>query len=125
MTDNTRVCPFCNAQGVLIESPLCTARRDNFPVTEGHTLVTPNRHVTDYFDCTRAEKQALWELVDKVQADLRRTTSAAAFTVGINVGETAGQTVPHAHIHVIPRYPGDVDDPRGGIRGVLPHKQRY
>ncbi len=125
MPDDTQTCPFCSSKGIRLETELCAVRRDNFPVAEGHTLITPKRHVPNYFDCTRAEKQALWELVDLVQQELLNSTSATAFTVGINVGETAGQTVPHAHIHVIPRYPGDVDDPRGGIRGVLPHKQRY
>lgn len=118
-------CPFCDTSTAILESALCLARLDNYPVTEGHTLITPRRHVADYFDCTPEEKAAMWAMVDAVQERLCETTLARAFNIGVNVGETAGQTVMHAHIHVIPRYKGDVANPRGGVRGVIPSKQRY
>lgn len=120
-------CPFCSpAPGrIAAESDLAIALRDNYPVTEGHTLVVTRRHVETYFDVTAEEKTALWSLVDEVKADLDREFSPDGYNIGFNAGAASGQTVMHIHIHVIPRRDGDTDDPRGGVRGVIPNKQKY
>ncbi len=104
---------------------LAFAIRDAFPVSDGHTLVIPRRHVAGFFDCTPAERAALFDLVDAVKRDLDRSHEPDGYNVGVNAGAAAGQTVAHAHVHVIPRYRGDVDDPRGGVRHVIPSRGNY
>jgi diadenosine tetraphosphate (Ap4A) HIT family hydrolase len=96
-----------------------------FPVTDGHTLVVPRKHIASVFDLCDDEQSPLWQLVVAVRKQLLADFKPAGFNIGINDGEAAGQTVLHAHIHVIPRYAGDVVDPRGGIRWVIPEKARY
>jgi diadenosine tetraphosphate (Ap4A) HIT family hydrolase len=102
------------------------ALADGFPVTEGHMLVVPRRHVADYFDLTERERmdagELLWLLRSRACKMDKRITG---FNVGVNVGASAGQTVMHCHIHLIPRRDGDMDDPRGGVRGVIPARQKY
>lgn len=85
----------------------------------------PHRHIADYFDATAAEKAAIWELVDRMKIQLDAEFKPDGYNVGVNVGTAAGQSVQHIHIHVIPRYRGDMDNPRGGVRGVIPDKQKY
>ena len=104
---------------------LAVAIPDAFPVGPGHTLVVPRRHVTEFFDLTGDEQTAVWRLVAIVRANLQETRKPDGFNVGLNAGAAAGQTVPHAHVHVIPRYTGDSRDPRGGVRHVIPAKARY
>ncbi len=121
-------CPFCglDPKALIFESPLVVAFRDRFPVSPGHTLVITKRHVETYFDATDQERAALWDAVDAVRHELNKQTPAPdGFNVGTNAGTAAGQTVMHMHLHVIPRYTGDMDDPRGGVRGVIPSKQKY
>lgn len=121
-------CPFCqriDAGQAVLSNTLAAAFPDGFPLSAGHTLVVPRRHVASYFDLSPAEQQAMWQLVAHMQERIGRDHQPAGFNVGINVGEAAGQTVGHAHIHVIPRYRGDVEDPRGGVRWVLPDKAAY
>ena len=118
-------CPFCDYDQTYITSSLAIARYDAFPVTEGHTLVTTKRHVSSYFECTDEEKTELWLMVDRVRLSLEERFAVKDFNVGINAGVTAGQTVMHVHIHVIPRRSGDMEDPRGGVRGVIPGRQKY
>ncbi len=101
------------------------AVRDAFPVSPGHTLVVPRRHVASLFALTPAEQRAVWELVARVRSHLDAALRPDAFNVGLNDGPAAGQTVPHAHVHVIPRYEGDVPDPRGGVRWILPARANY
>jgi diadenosine tetraphosphate (Ap4A) HIT family hydrolase len=103
----------------------CFAFRDKFPVSKGHSLVIPKRKVSDYFELSFKEQSACWFLVNLVKEDLIREYNPDGFNVGINSGSTAGQTVSHAHIHVIPRYSGDVSNPRGGVRGVIPENKEY
>ena len=98
---------------------------DCYPVTEGHTLVIPQAHVGSIFELPEVEQDELWRLVSRVRERLTRERSPAGFTIGVNDGEAAGQTVAHAHIHVIPRFKGDTPDPRGGIRWVLPKDAAY
>ena len=104
---------------------LAFAIRDGYAVTEGHTLVIPRRVVPTWFDASAEERTALFALVDAVKADLDRTHRPDGYNVGFNAGEAAGQTVMHLHVHVIPRYRGDMDDPRGGVRHVIPSKGNY
>jgi len=103
----------------------CFAFRDKFPVSKGHTLVVPKRKVSDYFELSFKEQSACWFLVNLVKAELQKTYNPNGFNVGINIEAVAGQTVPQCHIHIIPRYTGDVENPRGGVRGVIPEKMSY
>jgi diadenosine tetraphosphate (Ap4A) HIT family hydrolase/HKD family nuclease len=120
-------CPFCKRDDreLVYENELVFAVRDLFPVSEGHTLIIPNRHVESYFDATPLEKQAIWEAVEHVKIGLDEALAPQGYNVGFNSGQVAGQTVMHLHVHVIPRYVGDTPDPRGGVRGVIPSKQKY
>ena len=104
---------------------LAFAVRDGFPVSTGHTLVIPRRHVPTWFEATSAERAAIFELVDRVKRDLDATFQPHGYNVGFNAGEAAGQTVMHLHVHVIPRYAGDMENPEGGVRGVIPGRQKY
>jgi diadenosine tetraphosphate (Ap4A) HIT family hydrolase len=120
-------CPFCvfgeNAE--LPFNKLAYARWDNFPVAPGHALIISRRHVSSALDLAREEKYAVMDLIDEVCERLRKRYSAEAFNIGWNIGSAAGQTVGHAHLHVIPRHDGDVPDPRGGVRSVIPSKKTY
>jgi len=107
------------------EIATCFAFRDKFPVSNGHSLVIPKRVVSNYFDLTFKEQSACWFLVNLVKAELQKTYNPDGFNIGINSGTAAGQTVQHAHIHIIPRYKGDMENPRGGVRGVIPEKMGY
>lgn len=122
-----RPCPFCepDPRRVVRRGALALVIRDAYPVTDGHTLVTPARHVASLFALEEAERAAVWSEVAVVRADLERELGVDAFNVGLNDGGAAGQTVPHAHVHVIPRRPGDVPDPRGGVRWVVPDRAAW
>ena len=117
-------CVFCEEKGYL-ETELLFARFDKFPVSPGHTLIIPFRHAETWFDLRKEEQLEVIDLIDKVKAHLDAEHEPDGYNIGMNCGEVAGQTVPHAHIHVIPRYKNDMDNPRGGIRGVIPDKQQY
>jgi len=99
--------------------------RDGYPITQGHTLIIPKRHVGSFFDISQQERQGLFELIDLAKADLDKEFKPASYNIGINDGEAAGQTVPHLHIHLIPRYHEAGKDPRGGVRWVVPEKADY
>jgi diadenosine tetraphosphate (Ap4A) HIT family hydrolase len=100
--------------------------RDKYPVTSLHTLVIPRRHVADYFDLHDSEVRAIHRLVSEIRWAIQEADSSVdAFNVGVNSGPAAGQTVPHCHVHVIPRRRGDVPNPRGGVRWVIPEKGDY
>jgi ATP adenylyltransferase len=121
-------CPFCKipADLVVAEDDVCRAVRDRYPVSPGHTLIIPRRHVASFRDMTSDE----WNSVHRLAADLAgkmqvEDSSVQGFNLGINDGRAAGQTVMHAHIHLIPRRLGDVQRPEGGVRGVIPGKARY
>lgn len=104
---------------------LAFAIRDAYPISRGHTLVVPFRLIATWFDASKEEKAAIIELMDSVRAQLDAEFHPDGYNVGFNVGEAAGQTVMHLHVHVIPRYRGDVADPRGGVRHVIPGKGNY
>ncbi len=120
-------CPFCSLprDRVLCERETALALRDGYPVSRGHTLVIPKRHVTSFFEVTDAERADLMSLLAEAHDGLEREFHPAGYNIGINDGAAAGQTVPHLHIHLIPRYAGDVEDPRGGVRWVIPSKADY
>ena len=121
-------CPFCKRieEGVSVErNDLAAAFLDAYPLADGHWLVVPLRHEPDYFRLTTGEHHAILALVRALQERLSKTVHPDGFNVGINVGEAAGQTVGHAHVHLIPRKDGDVEDPRGGVRWVIPERAAY
>ncbi len=121
----TKDCPFCKVLEPIISNQLAYVKYDSYPVSNGHLLIIPIRHVADYFDMTPEEKTAVMELVEQGKALLDQELKPDGYNVGINSGLAAGQTVMHAHVHLIPRYRADTDDPRGGVRGVIPEKQKY
>jgi diadenosine tetraphosphate (Ap4A) HIT family hydrolase len=121
-------CPFCEpeAQRVVVASPLVLVVKDAYPVSAGHLLVVPRRHVAGWDDASADEQQALLHGVQLARAAARAADPGIdAWNVGWNDGVAAGQTVMHLHVHVIPRRTGDVADPRGGVRWVLPARARY
>jgi diadenosine tetraphosphate (Ap4A) HIT family hydrolase len=118
-------CIFCDDPSMVIENELAFAHYDSYPVNPGHCLIIPRRHVAEYFQATAEEKAAIWALVDEMKTIIDEEYTPDGYNFGVNIGETAGQSVPHIHIHMIPRYKGDMEDPRGGVRGVIPHKQKY
>lgn len=127
-TGNTRVSPFFNddqPRDLIYESGTTFAFFDKYPVSVGHALIVPKRLIYNYFDLTIKEQMACWIMVNKVKGFLQNRFNPDGFNIGINIQETAGQSVPHCHIHVMPRYFGDVESPRGGVRGVIPGKQNY
>jgi diadenosine tetraphosphate (Ap4A) HIT family hydrolase len=124
--NGNNTCPFCNlVRGKLIETELSFAIYDGYPVSEGHVLIVPKRHTANYFDLTNEEQTDCFSLLNKAKKIIQDKCNPDGFNVGINVNESAGQTVPHAHIHLIPRNNGDVEEPRGGVRGVIPSKRSY
>ena len=120
-------CTFCNLKEskIVLENECARAIFDIFPVNEGHMLIVPKNHIVTYFDAGEKDKKYLWELVEECKRYLDGRYSPDGYNVGINCGEAAGQTVMHLHIHLIPRYVGDIENPRGGVRGVIPDKRMY
>ena len=120
-------CPFCeiSPELVIAENGLARATPDAYPISPGHTLIVPRRHVASWFDATPEEQQAIMDLVTRVKAELDHDRRPDGYNIGINDGAAAGQTVMHLHVHLIPRYTLDVDDPRGGVRYAIPDKGNY
>lgn len=121
-------CPFCHlAQHVEIicKNEICIAFFDGFPVSPGHALIIPKRHVASYFDLTNEEREAMTQMMLEVKKKLDERYHPDGYNIGVNVGEDAGQSIFHCHMHLIPRYKGDVPNPKGGVRGVIPSKQKY
>ena len=119
-------CIFCQPEReIIIERESCFAIYDKFPVSKGHMLIIPYRHEPDYFQLSQKEKSALWQLVDDVKSFLDKKYQPDGYNVGFNLGQSAGQTVAHAHIHVIPRYEGDMKRPEGGVRHVVAGRGYY
>ncbi|WP_281951305.1 HIT family protein [Nitrosophilus kaiyonis] len=120
-------CPFCNPskEDIVMKNELCYARFDKYPVSNGHLLIIPFRHFDNYFDATKEEKIAIINLIDNAKNFLDNEYKPDGYNIGVNVGYTSGQTIMHVHIHLIPRYKGDIENPRGGVRGVIPEKRIY
>ncbi len=117
--------PFLDGRKKILENKVGFVVEDIYPVSKGHMLIIPHREYQDYFQSTLEEFTGLNELLIQAKNYVQEKFSPDGFNVGINCGENAGQTVMHMHIHLIPRYKNDVDDPRGGVRGVIPSKQKY
>ena len=121
-------CIFCKLpkERIIQENELFLVIDDGFPVTQGHTLVIPKRHVETWFDLSEQEQQQANRLLSSIREQrTKEDPSITGFNIGMNCGESAGQTVMHCHIHLIPRREGDVDEPKGGVRGVIPERQAY
>jgi diadenosine tetraphosphate (Ap4A) HIT family hydrolase len=120
-------CPFCKpfADDIVAKNELCYARWDRYPVSKGHLLLMPFRHTPDFFSLTQDERLAMLELLDECIGILVENFRPDGYNIGMNIGAAAGQTILHCHCHVIPRYTGDVQRPRGGIRGIVPGKRGY
>lgn len=120
-------CIFCTPgpDDTILDNEYAYARYDKYPVSPGHLLIIPKRHISSIFHATEEEIAALWKLVRDAKEHLDQKYCPDGYNIGINDGVPAGQTVMHLHIHVIPRYSGDMADPKGGVRGVIPEKQKY
>ncbi len=120
-------CLFCHMDEarIVLSCPVAIVVRDAYPVSEGHTLIIPKRHIRSWFEANAHEQHALLELLAKSRVALDAEYHPDGYNIGINDGAAAGQTVPHLHMHLIPRYAGDRSDPRGGVRWVLPDKAVY
>ena len=128
MRDSNNPCLFCNskASGIAHENKLAYASYDTYPVSDQHCLIIPKRHVVDYFELSNEEIIACNDLIKIVkQQVLDKDKNVKAFNIGTNAGKIAGQSIMHCHIHLIPRRKGDVDNPQGGVRSVIPEKQHY
>jgi len=110
---------------MMIESEFGFAARDRHPASNGHFLVIPYRHLASYFDIQVDEREDLWNLVAEGKTIVDQKWNPDGYNIGINAGESAGQSIHHLHIHVIPRYKGDVENPKGGVRGVIPDQKLY
>ena len=128
MRDPNNPCLFCNSKisGIAHENDLAYASYDTYPVSEFHCLIIPKSHVIDYFELTDEELVACNDLIKEVKEEiLTKDKNVKAFNIGTNAGKIAGQSIMHCHIHLIPRREGDVENPQGGIRSVIPQKQHY
>ena len=119
MATEANACELCSRQEVLLENALAYVRHDNNSLSRGHVLVIPKRHVASFFDMTGEEQSAVLALLSEIQRSIQRQHSPDGYNIGVNVGKAGGQSRMHVHLHLIPRYAGDVPDPRGGIRCVL------
>jgi len=124
--DPNNPCLFCGEpRGVSLQNELAYSARDSYGVSPGHTLVITKRHVASFFDLSPEEISACMELITEERKLLDLEFNPDGYNVGVNVGAAAGQSILHAHIHIIPRYKGDVENPQGGVRHVLPKKAHY
>jgi diadenosine tetraphosphate (Ap4A) HIT family hydrolase len=123
------MCIFCeyleNREKIVFENNLAFAIYDGFPVNKGHMLIMPKRHVSSYFELSEDEKNDINFLLEISKKHVDQLFNPDGYNVGFNEGIYGGQTIMHCHVHLIPRYIGDVDNPKGGIRGVIPKKQKY
>ena len=128
MKDPNNPCLFCNSNvsGIVYETELAYVSYDTYPVSEYHCLIIPKRHITNYFELTNEELIACNDLIKIIKAEIiNKDNEVKAFNIGSNAGKAAGQTIMHCHIHLIPRREGDVENPQGGVRSVIPKKQHY
>jgi diadenosine tetraphosphate (Ap4A) HIT family hydrolase len=127
MNESETACTFCDVppDRIIAENELAFALLDKYAVTPGHVLVCPRRHVASFFELTASETAAIFRLVHEMKSRCDAELQPLGYNIGINVGAVAGQTVGHVHMHLIPRYDGDVEDPTGGVRNVIPGKGNY
>ena len=121
------LCAFCilPPERVIDENATAMVIRDGYPVSPGHTLLIPKRHTGSFFDLSEQERSDLFSMLDRAKLLLDEEFQPQGYNIGINDGAAAGQTVPHLHVHLIPRFKGDLHDPRGGVRWVIPDKAKY
>jgi len=126
-TSDKTNCPFCvlDNSRIISSNTQSVAIYDGYPVSPGHCLIIPKRHIASFFEATKDEHLAILNLLGEMQQILTKERNPDGFNIGINVGASAGQTVMHLHIHLIPRYAGDQPDPRGGVRWIFPEKADY
>ncbi len=115
-------CPLCDASGAVLRNALAYTRPDDHQLSPGHFIVVPFRHVADFFDMTAEEKRAVLDLLDRVRERVGGEFAPDGYNIGVNIGAAGGQSRMHVHVHLIPRFRGDVADPRGGVRCVLAKK---
>ena len=128
MRDPNNPCLFCNIKesGLAHENELAYTSYDSYPVSEHHCLIIPKRHIKDYFDLSKDELMACDELIKIVKNEiLKKDEFVNGFNLGTNIGKVSGQSIMHCHFHLIPRREGDVENPQGGVRSVIPNKQHY
>ena len=128
MRDPNNPCLFCDSKksGIVHENDLAYASYDSYPVSDHHCLIIPKRHIKDYFDMNNDELIACNDLIQIVKNEiLSKDVNVKGFNIGTNAGKIAGQSIMHCHIHLIPRREGDIDNPQGGVRSVIPNKQHY
>jgi diadenosine tetraphosphate (Ap4A) HIT family hydrolase len=128
MKDLNNPCLFCDIKksGCAYENELAYASYDSYPVTEHHCLIIPKRHIKDYFDLSNDELVACNDLIQIVKKEItKKDLTVKGFNLGTNIGKVSGQSILHCHLHLIPRREGDVDNPQGGVRSVIPNKQHY
>lgn len=121
-------CYFCKClkeKKIILENDLSFTIFDGYPVNKGHMLIIPKRHIKDWWETTPDEKMAIIDLLDKAKKLIDKEYKPDGYNIGMNLGKPAGQSIMHLHVHLIPRYTGDVPNPRGGVRGVIPEKQNY
>ena len=124
--DPNNPCLFCkDARGVSLTNEFAYSARDSYAVSPGHTLVVPHRHVASFFELTPEEINACMALINEERKLLDEAFKPDGYNIGVNIGPAAGQSIHHAHIHIIPRYAGDVENPQGGVRHVIPGKGHY
>ena len=126
--DPNNPCLFCNTKesGIAAENEFAYASYDSYPVSDFHCLIIPKRHVKDYFEMSDEELLACNDLITKIKNEiLTKDKTVKAFNIGTNAGKMSGQSIMHCHIHLIPRREGDVENPQGGVRSVIPKKQHY
>jgi len=126
---NNNYCLFCDKDNkkheIIIENDFCYARWDNFPVSKGHLEIVPKEHINSFFDISSDQLNQIYSLLKEAKEIVQNKYNPDGYNIGINENESAGRTIPHLHIHLIPRYKGDVENPRGGVRNVIPDKGNY
>jgi len=125
MAEHDAECPFCNIRAPILANELAFVIYDKYPVSPGHALILPKRHIETFFEATPYEFIAMFALLNEMRHRTDGKLAPDGYNIGINIGEAAGQTVKHLHMHFIPRFHGDMENPRGGVRGVIPAKQSY
>ncbi len=127
--ENNKKCHFCDRESsennIIIENDFCYARWDNFPVSKGHSEIVPKKHIESFFDLNDEEIVKIFSLIKDVKNIIKEKYNPDAYNIGINEGEAAGRTIHHLHIHLIPRYIGDIENPHGGVRNIIPNMGLY
>jgi len=118
-------CPFCNPNKIILSNDLAYAIFDRYPVNEGHMLIIPRRHVKDFWTSAAPERRTINDLLEECKGYLDKKFEPDDYNIGVNCGEVAGQSIFHLHVHLISRYTGDIENPKGGVRGVIPSRRIY